>query len=490
MKPIKTLGRRLAVVLAVGVLTTVALGGVWPIGANRALAVELQVFLEPTLDQYGSQIEIFQEYRRDGVVSQMSGIYDTGASVITVSAEWQASADIYGYEEIPIKVSDGAVAEAIGGRLIGDVSEPGTIAVDGLHALDLSGGALSWDINMSQATSVGGVQVFVGTTTGSAALPTIAGTPIHYPNPAVGAPFPNGSAARIEMQGYLFDLGALFGDLLPEFAGLVVSMPDLYFVQPGTKLEQVFGENPTGVPVRVPLELWGESNQADPGDEITYSENPVQTNVALSNTNPSDPNETLSVDDQMFLFDTGAQLSIISSKIAQQLGLDLNAPETTIDVQGAAGVSIEVPGYTIDSLILPLDDDGDQVFDGSLEFVNVPIYVLDVIEGLDGILGMNLFNTVNEMLYDPFDPDGPSVSFTFLEERLGVELSEEQTSSLDLLADLDPLFAELFSTDGMPLTIKGFAPVPEPSTVALLAIGGLALLATWMRRRRTEHSGV
>ena len=38
---------------------------------------------------------------------------------------------------------------------------------------------------------------------------------------------------------------------------------------------------------------------------------------------------------------------------------------------------------------------------GTLQFTHVPVYVLDVGEGIDGILGTNVLNTAAAVLYDP-----------------------------------------------------------------------------------------
>ena len=100
-------------------------------------------------------------------------------------------------------------------------------------------------------------------------------------------------------------------------------------------------------------------------------------------------------------------MTIISTAEATALGLDLAHPDSTITVQGVGGTE-DIPGFTLPSLTVPLSDGG------TLQFTNVPVYVLDAAPGVvDGILGMNLLNTASEMLFDPFDPSGPSLSLTF-----------------------------------------------------------------------------
>lgn len=139
-----------------------------------------------------------------------------------------------------------------------------------------------------------------------------------------------------------------------------------------------------------------------------------------------------SLDDQIFLFDTGAMLSTITEDQAAAMGFDLGAPEFTMSVQGAAGVVEDLPGFTMDELTiptLPLSEGGE------LTFRNVPVFVIDVAEEIDGIMGMNLFNSGAEFLYDAFDPNygHPTLQMTFFNQRSEVAPEEIDTSELDPL---------------------------------------------------------
>jgi hypothetical protein len=421
----------------------------------------LEVELLPELDQFGSQLETVMAYRLPGETDLETrvtfGIYDTGASVVTISAADQLLFELLG-QPIPIKVAGGASADAIGGVLTGDVSQPAEIIAAGLHAVSID--QTTFEVTVSfdptvdldgdgaadpTAVTTPGVQAFVGTTDGSPILPTITGTVVH--NPSVH--HPNGVAVHVNMTAYQLDFGALFPEI-PEFEGIVVDLPDLYFVEPGKKLTTPDPEVIT-TPVRIPLELWGENNYADPGDSITTTPNPVHTAVTLRQGAAEVANQTL-------LFDTGAQLSVISTEIAEELGLDLDNPDTEITVQGAAGQAT-IPGYTLDALELPRDDDGDGAIDGVLQFTNVPIYVLDVVPGLGGLIGMNLLNTAKEMLYDPFDPDGPSLQLTFFADPFREIPDLEEEAAVDMLLSENPLFGDWFGGQALP----GFGiEVPPP----------------------------
>ncbi len=99
-----------------------------------------------------------------------------------------------------------------------------------------------------------------------------------------------------------------------------------------------------------------------------------------------------SIQDQSFLFDTGASLTVVSSQIAARLGFDpiLDTPEFVLAVEGSGGVSDGIPGFYADELTL-------DTVGGSFTLHDVPLAVLDVTDPsdpgniVDGIVGMNLF---------------------------------------------------------------------------------------------------
>ena len=497
--PLRRSGRRREAL----VVAATFLLALWAAGVQPGLGVEIQVDLDPFLDRFGSQLETIQIYRDAAGDRAAYSIYDTGASVVTWAVEDQEAGI-----PIPIKVPNGAQAEGIGGTLVGDVSQPGTVLSVGMDAIRYTSDFPYVQYDFGNAAFVPGspaehgVQVLVGTRGGSPDLPTITGTPIHNGRlPSFDPGTPNGIAAKINMQ-WGIDMGSFLGDILGGddplglvalFTGVKWPTPNVQFVAPGVTLQQIPDDpltplnESTTAPVRIPLAHYGLDNHQNPGDTITTSYNPFQnTGVVLSHhgaTVGDDPNDRLAM-----LFDTGASLSIISKKMAAGLGLNLSAPEYSIDVQGAAGGVGALPGFTIESLKLPVDDNGDGVFDGAVVLHNVPVFVYDVTpadtdpaEGLDGILGMNLFNSAYEMLYDPLDPLGPSLRLTFLNDYYQEDIDP------GLLGELGPLLALLpqsAQTIGVPGVRGGPAAVPEPSTLALLATGGLLLLVWRLRRRR------
>jgi len=268
-------------------------------------------------------------------------------------------------------------------------------------------------INTTPAAIVGGIQAFLGAYVGappdgcpapaSEALPTIAGTPMLRPT----ADHPQGLAANIRPSGALMDFSDFAG-----FEGLVIPIPDVHFQDPGLGIPDdpiaTVDDGAGGTrsirtdPVRVELDFLGA--EVDELGKLSEGYNPVQSHVTVRHNG-------VELVDQVFLFDTGAQLSVISEAQAMAFGLDAEAPEDTISIQGAGGVIADIPGYKIDSIAVPLA--GGQ----TLTFQNVWVFVIDAAAGLiDGILGMNLFNNAAAMLYDPYHPAGPSLELSFFTE--------------------------------------------------------------------------
>jgi len=387
----------------------------------------LEVPLIPEADQFGFQIDMVQAYEDASGTRATFSIFDTGASVVTFSAADQLIFDLLN-QKIPVKVPGGAEATGVGGAIIGDVSEPGRILADGLHAWELDpSNLLNSGINFQNAAQADGVQAFIGTERGSPILPTIVGTPLLSPS----AKYPDGAAALIDLEAYPLDFGALFPEF-PEFKDIIIYLPDLRFTDPNPTID-IPGDGSVTPPVRIPVDLYGEDNHLNPGDQLTTSWSPVQTEVATYDGDNVVLNKTL-------LFDTGAQLSVISTEMALGLGLDLNNPEIEITVQGAAG-QVDIAGFTIDALDLPRDENGDGAADGLLRFTNVPVYVLDIGEGLDGILGMNLLNPAHTFVYDPYDVQGPSVNISFETSRFSPSNGGDTRGALDLLGGLFPTLA-------------------------------------------------
>jgi hypothetical protein len=101
------------------------------------------------------------------------------------------------------------------------------------------------------------------------------------------------------------------------------------------------------------------------------------------------------IDKTRFMLDTGAQITVVGSRVASRLNLKPAQPDFEVEIEGVSGETIMAPGFYIDQLDIPALGDW-------MSFTNIPVIMLDIPspEGgtLDGIIGMNLFANTNFVL--------------------------------------------------------------------------------------------
>jgi len=181
-------------------------------------------------------------------------------------------------------------------------------------------------------------------------------------------------------------------------------------------------------------------------------------------------NGKLAFDKDRFMFDTGAQSTLIGSRVAARLGLNPLYPDFEIQAMGVNGEIVDLPGFVIDSLTIP-------VLGNWLTFTNVPVALLDVAspEGgtLDGIIGMNLFTNFNLVIRGGgmMLQDDPSVEFeprqtAFLQGDIAPDVPDGRIDYQDLMA----LAAYWLMTDGDPMWNQDadIAPWPVPDGIVNL----------------------
>ena len=112
------------------------------------------------------------------------------------------------------------------------------------------------------------------------------------------------------------------------------------------------------------------------------------TNILLIEGEPGPTNPALSV---QVLVDTGAQTSILSQGVADNLSLPFEA-DFPVDVCGVGGLVENVPGYYIDYVKI-------NAAGGALEFSKAPFVVIRDFP-FDGVLGMNFFWNRN-VIFEP-----------------------------------------------------------------------------------------
>lgn len=99
-----------------------------------------------------------------------------------------------------------------------------------------------------------------------------------------------------------------------------------------------------------------------------------------------------------WLFDSGAQFTIISPTYATQLGINMSDPVNTIQGQGVGGSIVTFDGFQITDIALPLSNGDRLVFNDPTVYVPVDTTLP---AGLTGVLGENLFMQAT----DEIDPD-------------------------------------------------------------------------------------
>jgi hypothetical protein len=109
------------------------------------------------------------------------------------------------------------------------------------------------------------------------------------------------------------------------------------------------------------------------------------------------------------------------------------------------------------------------------------------VPGLDGILGMNLWNTASDLLYNPTDSENASLSVTFFTDP-DRSVPDEWLEWLDGLAlwsdqgvDLGA-FAGFLHNPPLSPTVLGSESIPEPSTLLLVFTAAAALCLTARQR--------
>jgi hypothetical protein len=121
---------------------------------------------------------------------------------------------------------------------------------------------------------------------------------------------------------------------------------------------------------------------------------------------------------QGFLFDTGAEVTVLSEDTAASVGFFTGGPNPTppdffVTVSGVGGSTTEVPGFYMNTLSVTTNG-------GPMSWSHVPVLVLDIPDPRDGVgfipgvLGMNLFTDrdliINGGTQNPFLGIGPQIT--------------------------------------------------------------------------------
>ena len=348
------------------------------VGVTNSRGAELELEAIPTTSIVGGPPPGYN-MQTDYVI----GILDTGASAHVMGNANAIQSGLF--EGDPSLVSSNPIeVRGVTGSVDAWVSQPLGIFVDGLGAIDTSG-------NLSDTSGMVGqtnTSILVGQG-GEPDLPT-----------AIGSP-----------------LSVFFTTVLRNDQQITVTRDGQQFTAPTITLYNQFDPRIPTYSQIIPLELrplGGLSVQYAPYinfydifemDIFTLDfSTPQSPSVIMGNLSQSvlfvhsvdiTENGKTALDRNRFMLDTGAQVTVIGSRVAARLGLNHNNPDFIVEIQGVTGDVNDSPGFYLDSLEIP-------ALGKWLTFSDVPVILLDIPspEGgtVDGIIGMNLLTDYNFVL--------------------------------------------------------------------------------------------
>ncbi|MBN2377018.1 MAG: aspartyl protease family protein [Sedimentisphaerales bacterium] len=316
------------------------------------------------------------------------GLFDTGAGINIMgyadSVRSGVDTSYLTISEITIGGATGSVDTA--------VSYPLGIFIDSISAID----SITGQLDMSGMLGESNISIAVGFEPAPEApdVPTVVGTPMSV---FLATEFRNDQQVTIihdanEFSGPNINLYSMDDENIPTYSN--------FFVLELRPAAGAVAYWPT-IDMET-FEFYPELPSLIMGDSM-------QSLFFVHSVNLSNDTFTLT-DKDAFMFDTGAQVSVISTSIRTSLGL--SEPSFVAEIQGVNGEVVLKDGYYIDSLDIPADV-------GQLSFTNIPVVEINVAspEGgfLDGIIGMNLFVDLNFVLHGgAFGSEPPKVEFEFI----------------------------------------------------------------------------
>ena len=332
------------------------------------------------------------------------GIFDTGASAHVMGYADAIKAGLYN-DSRKFLTNNTSVISGVTGAVDAWVSQPLGLFIDGLGAIDPNG--LLRD--MSNMRGESNVAIMVGQNPGDGPdLPT-----------AIGSP-----------------MSVFFTTVIYNDKQITVNRNGDEFISPEILIYKHDDSGLPSYPNSIPLELrplGAYAVQYIPSLEGFFEFPPASPSIIVGNLSQSlffvhsidlAEGDKTAIDKDRFMLDTGAQVTVIGSRIAARLDIDTTNPEFEVEIQGVTGDTTTMPGFYIDSLEIPAIGEW-------LSFTNVPVVLLDVSspEGgtLDGIIGMNLFVEFNLALRGGglFLQDEPILEFELIPAPLTADIAPQ-----------------------------------------------------------------
>ncbi|MBC8378925.1 MAG: retroviral-like aspartic protease family protein [Planctomycetes bacterium] len=307
------------------------------------------------------------------------GIFDTGASAHVIGYENAVQAGLFNSNYLTTNTIE---VSGVTGSIEALVSKPYALFMDGLDALEPNAVGQSEMILSSTAGMIGESNISTIIANDPGILPDL--------NTAIGTP-----------------MSVYYDTLIENDNMITVTHNGNSYTGPRITFYDLDSQTPS-FPNYVPLEL-RPLGAVDVQYIISLDLGgsdflPATPSVIIGNSSQSlffvhsvDLTEdgNIALDKDRFMLDTGAQVTVIGTRIAARLGLNPANMEFEVEIEGVTGDSIMAPGFYIDSITIP-------AIGQWLEFTNIPVILLDISspEGgtLDGIIGMNLFTQYNLIL--------------------------------------------------------------------------------------------
>lgn len=380
------------------VIDSPPIGGFVPwivVSATNARDFELELNAVPTTEIDGS-------YLTDNPQADYAlGIFDTGASANLLSFEAAAVTGLFDFSDPDNDLVTSSLVTLIGatGSVDALVSHPLGMFIDGIGAVEPNNFLADTSLMVGETN----VSIIVGDPIESPNLPTAVGSPLAV---YFAAHFRNDLWTSITYDGndfngpdvQLYALGDANIPTYPNKINLQLRPSDGVAVQYWPCIE--------------PIMICPDGDGAPISPSLITGFLPTQSLYFLPEVDLADGNDTAPNNDK-FMFDTGAQVTVISEIVAASLHLNPASPDFTVDIQDVTGAITIEPGFFLDLLEIP-------ALGQWMSFTNAPVVMLNINspEGglLDGIIGMNLFVEYNFLLhggglmgqgYNPYIEFGP-----------------------------------------------------------------------------------
>jgi predicted aspartyl protease len=394
------------------------------------------------------------------------GLLDTGASATVLSYEASNITGIYAHSDETLTPALTEI-QGVNGSVYTWVSQTLGLFMNGLQALDLNSinDPNDWVLDVSNMVGLSNVSVSVG----------------DLPEP--NAPdLPN--AIGVPMTVNLTTVISNDRKLWCKYAGKTYTGPRIDFYSSGDSEIPDYAITiplnllPTGssdIQYIPDLELLMNELIYQPGTPSIIMGASAQSLFFVNSVSLYDTTYSATQQDR-FMLDTGAQVTVIGSNIGSLLALDPLNPEFEVDIIGVTGETTVAPGFYIDSLDIP-------ALGQWLQYTNIPVILLDVAspEGgtLDGIIGMNLFNEYNMVL------EGDYTSPTLKVQHIGPAVAGDIAPELrDFRVDLTDFseFSRAWLSDNQSVLWNPYADMaPEGEPDGFVGLEDLSVFAeNWL----------